>query len=147
MSETRKYEMELILGQSMRSRTETPKDLTHIQPQGDHVDNDPAVRPVSDRSMPSERSQQTCETFTQLSLNCSNSARDVLAALDRRNRRREVRLGTVLRFEFPPQSHLADPYGEGHAQGNSKKPILTLNALYSLAMASISLRSDSGTFT
>jgi hypothetical protein len=43
--------------------------------------HDPAVRRVSDRSMPSERSQRTREEFTQLSLSCSNSARDVPALL------------------------------------------------------------------
>ncbi len=39
--------------------------------------HDPAVGRGSDRSMLSERSQQTREHFTLLSLNCSNSARDV----------------------------------------------------------------------
>jgi hypothetical protein len=47
--------------------------------------------------MLSERSQQTREEFTLLSLNVSNSACDVLAELDCRNRRREVRPGTQLR--------------------------------------------------
>jgi hypothetical protein len=46
--------------------------------------------------MLSERSQRTRGEFTPLSLNCSNSGRDVFADLDWRNRGPEVGPGTQL---------------------------------------------------
>src|ERR1700740_2939791 len=60
--------------------------------------HDPAVRPVSDRSMASERPQQTRGEFMPLSLNCSNSAREVFTEPGGRNRRRGPPWHAVVRL-------------------------------------------------